>query len=884
MRRSAAPSRAQNGIKRQRILSDNSELSEDSGSLNGKTTSIQLCTEDKKLLDKENKGKPSVPKFTPKFKPQISSFQTPIKSTSLPIPSSTNEGLLEHNSVNDVTHYYNVMWGKISKKKHKTWEGDGILVAKDRTAILQDSEGKEIGKARGYKPGELAKFSEGQTLLIGGKEVEITGEITKEVYLTGRCFQQTSEVQTTHSNPHSTKTASIKPFSNPQKTARTSDHKGLGTQSKRHITPRYDPSSAGALVMPRPSATHQFEHNKKQLAVVDVVVDPYLANVLRPHQRQGVTFLYECVMGLRGFVGNGAILADDMGLGKTLQCISLVWTLYKQGMYGGQQVAKRFLIITPGSLVKNWASEFRKWLGNERMSVYTVNSDKKVQEFIHSPVFPVMVISYEMFVRYVEDIKKIRFDVVICDEAHRLKNAAIKTTMHISSLKMQRKVLLTGTPIQNDLTEFYSLADFCNPGILGTQASFRRVYEEPILRGRQPDATVEDKEIGESRASELTRLTSQFLLRRTSEINNKYLPGKVEAVVFCRASSLQLALYQHLTSSRWFKSCLSSSYASSLHLMCIAALKKLCNHPSLLYRKISEEQIENQTLTDAETLYDDLQTYYPLDYDPNISEHSGKLKVLENLLQNIKTHAPGERVVVVSNYTQTLDVIQGLCERNEYQFLRLDGQTATSHRQSLVERFNRKGSQDFAFLLSSKAGGVGLNLTGGSTLILYDIDWNPANDIQAMARVWRDGQRKKVRIYRLLTTGTIEEKIYQRQISKQGLSGAVADTRISSKPQDFSREDLKDLFTLHTKTTCLTHDLLNCSCIKAADEKSVGNSTRKCQLGLLRQEAKEKNLSMTELLQWKHFSRPIENTNLEDDILRLCADDIDFVFQTETNG
>ncbi|CAB4042599.1 Hypothetical predicted protein, partial [Paramuricea clavata] len=199
------------------------------------------------------------------------------------------------------------------------------------------------------------------------------------------------------------------------------------------------------------------------------------------------------------------------------------------------------------------------------------------------------------------------------------------------------------------------------------------------------------------------------------------------------------------------------------------------------------------------------------------------------------------------------------------------------------------------FLLSSKAGGVGLNLTGGSTLILYDIDWNPANDIQAMARVWRDGQRKKVRIYRLLTTGTIEEKIYQRQISKQELSGAVADTNVSSKRQDFSREDLKDLFTLHTKTTCLTHELLNCSCTtKTHGEEEnarsvtsgVVNLARKCQLGLggIRHETKEKNLSMAELLQWKHFSRPIEETNLEDDMLRLCADDIDFVFQTETNG
>lgn len=270
------------------------------------------------------------------------------------------------------------------------------------------------------------------------------------------------------------------------------------------------------------------------------------------------------------------------------------------------------------------------------------------------------------------------------------------------------------------------------------------------------------------------------------------------------------------------------------------------------------------------------------------------MKVLGNLLRNIKTRVSTERVVVVSNYTQTLDIIQSLCEKSHYQFLRLDGQTATSKRQSLVERFNRKGSQDFVFLLSSKAGGVGLNLTGASILILFDIDWNPANDIQAMARVWRDGQKSQVKIYRLLTTGTIEEKIYQRQITKQGLSGTVADASASSKVE-FSREDLKDLFTLHTKTSCLTHEMLNCSCTRCSEEEGDGNlrdcqiknnpsssATRTCQLGNTR-ETKEKNLSMAELMQWGHFSRPITETNLKDELLLSCSDNIDFIFQTETN-
>ncbi|KAJ7372146.1 DNA repair and recombination protein rad54b [Desmophyllum pertusum] len=173
-------------------------------------------------------------------------------------------------------------------------------------------------------------------------------------------------------------------------------------------------------------------------------------------------------------------IRDDMGLGKTLQCISLIWTLHKQGMYGGNHSVKRTLIITPGSLVK---------------------------EFMNSPLYPVMIISYEMFLRSVEEVRNIKFGLVICDEAHRLKNTTIKTAT-------------------NDLKEFHSLVDVCNPGILGAQSCFRRLYEEPSSHGQQPDATSEEKLLGQTRAAELNRLTSMFFLRRTSEVNSRYLPPK----------------------------------------------------------------------------------------------------------------------------------------------------------------------------------------------------------------------------------------------------------------------------------------------------------------------------------------------------------------------
>ncbi|GAB1288312.1 DNA repair and recombination protein RAD54B [Apodemus speciosus] len=386
---------------------------------------------------------------------------------------------------------------------------------------------------------------------------------------------------------------------------------------------------------------------------------------------------------------------------------------------------------------------------------------------------------------------------------------------------LEGKDIGRGTPVQNDLQEFFALVDFVNPGILGSLSSYRKIYEEPIIMSREPSSSKEERELGERRAAELTRLTGRFILRRTQEVINKYLPPKIETVVFCRPGTLQIELYRKLLSSQSVRFCLQGLLENSAHLVCIGALKKLCNHPCLLFGAVKFSENE-----------------------------SGKLQVLVKLLAVIHELRPTEKVILVSNYRQTLNVLEEVCQRHGYACARLDGQTPVSQRQQIVDSFNSKYSTDFIFLLSSKAGGVGLNLIGGSHLILYDIDWNPATDIQtgflcvallgcpgthsvdqaglelrnllasasqvlglkAMSRVWRDGQKHPVHIYRLLTTGTIEEKIYQRQISKQGLSGAVVDLTRSSEHIQFSVEELKNLFTLHENSDCVTHDLLDCAC------------------------------------------------------------------------
>lgn len=789
--------------------------------------------------------------------------------------------------------YFSVVWCKRSNKKHKKWEGDAVLVTSGRCVTLYDIEGKEIGKGTGYKSTELALLAEDQTLPIGGKEIQVMSHLTADQFKSGKCFLGVPSCTVTDAVPLARSVS--KPFSQPQKCEFADNIPTLYKAETTVIQPLYNPLNPGALVMPRPTASHQWQYNKKGLQVVDVVVDPYISHHLRAHQRDGVTFLYECVMGYRNFAGNGAILADDMGLGKTLQCISLIWTLYKQGPYGGKPVARMVLIITPGSLVKNWYHEFKKWLGSERLPVYAVSSDNKVEEFVKTSLYPVLIISYEMFVRMYETLQKPVFDLIVCDEGHRLKNTTIKTTSLIMSLNTKCRVVLTGTPIQNDLQEFYSIVEFCNPGVLGSSAAFRRVYEDPIVAGRQPGATQEEISLGEERAAELSRMTQMFVLRRTQEINNKYLPPKREIVIFCRPTDLQLRLYQQLLSCQLIRSCLSGNMSGSPHLVCIAALKQLCNHPSLIYSKSVEQRSHEQSKTaydddggDNGSVYRGLYSLFPKNFTPDhsLEDHSGKLSVLGCLLHQIHTADKNEKIVVVSNHTKTLDFIQKLCDHKSYRYLRLDGQTPTSKRQDLINRFNSRHSQEFIFLLSSKAGGVGLNLIGGSRLVLYDIDWNPANDMQAMARIWRDGQKHVVYIYRLLTTGTIEEKVYQRQISKQGLSGAVMDVIGSKADVNFSQEDLKDLFSINLTTDCDTHDLLNCDCGTAehmSPQQSSQAVLRPCQLGGLAKTQNKKNLGMSELMEWKHYPGVVVQDH-PSWYLREAIDHISFVFYSEVKG
>ncbi|KXZ56498.1 hypothetical protein GPECTOR_1g446 [Gonium pectorale] len=618
-----------------------------------------------------------------------------------------------------------------------------------------------------------------------------------------------------------------------------------------------------------------------------VMVDPMLVRWLRPHQREGVQFMFDCVTGQRLEGKQGCILADDMGLGKTLQGITLMWTLLTAGhpALGGCPLARRAIIVCPTSLVSNWDNECTKWLQarsggggeGERGRLKTLALCESSREdvvanialFLHpSNVYKVLILSYETFRLHAERLQAPHAcDLLMCDEAHRLKNDATLTNRALDTLQCKRRVLLSGTPMQNHLDEFFAMVDFCNPGVLGAPAQFRRHYEAPILAGREPDATPEQVALGAERSAQLSGLTNTFILRRTNSLLSAHLPPKaahppapstlhpdaflcslytqapVIEVVCCRLTELQVLLYEHFLASKAARRLLKSGGrggkggGASGVLSAITSLKKLCNHPKLIYDAVHSKAAAVAAGggggEDGEGRVEGFEHVGSL-FPPGLFDNgrvgrggmaagwenlSGKMAVLARMLALLYAET-NDRIVLVSNYTSSLDLFAQLCRERGYPFVRLDGTTTINKRQKLVKVFNDPAERQFAFLLSSKAGGCGLNLIGANRLVLFDPDWNPANDQQAAARVWRDGQRKRVFVYRFLCSGSIEEKVYQRQLSKEGLKQLVSKSG-KAAANVMTAEDLRELFALNTNIASDTYDCMVAAPAAAASAAAV---------------------------------------------------------------
>ncbi|GMK55553.1 hypothetical protein CspeluHIS016_0206090 [Cutaneotrichosporon spelunceum] len=541
----------------------------------------------------------------------------------------------------------------------------------------------------------------------------------------------------------------------------------------------HDPKAPGALVLPRPPES---EAKRMGVAINDVVVDPAIGEKLRDHQREGVSFMYRCAMGMTGANGTGCILADEM----------------EQSPWSNEsKVIGKALVVCPVSLVNNWAQEFKKWTRGD-ITVVPVGDkeDVRTAAFPTNPGLHVMIIGYEKLrnnkIKYCQP----PIGLIVCDEGHRLKSKDNKTTKMFDELSCTRRIRKSSLGPRSPSPDRYS--------------AFSRQFEKPILKARTPNCSKKDADVGLERSEQLKELSLEFVLRRTSEVLTNFLPPKSEYVLFVAPSKLQLEVFRRLLGGPRDVTTMLRSMSSTQSLATIDLLRKVANSPTLLRKKEDGSRDE-----DALDLVQSALSVIPPKTRTVDATISGKLTVLENILSSV-AYARTEKIVVVSSWTTTLNLIQDLCIRHRYDFLRLDGSTPQKQRQELVDRFNRGSVQDsMVFLLSAKAGGVGLNLIGASRLVLFDSDWNPSTDLQAMARIHRDGQKKPVFIYRLLTVNTIDEKIYQRQITKMGLSDQMLGDGGGQKAakDSFSFEELRDIFTVSLHTDgCGTHDLLGCDC------------------------------------------------------------------------
>jgi SNF2 family DNA or RNA helicase len=484
---------------------------------------------------------------------------------------------------------------------------------------------------------------------------------------------------------------------------------------------------------------------------------------LRPYQKHG----YNWLAFLHRFGLNG-VLADDMGLGKTLQTLAVIQKAKELNKAGHPS-----LIICPTSVIRNWEAEVRKFFSGCVVVLYTgarreakfriICEMMKYSRVQDHHATTIVVTSYDIARRDCEELNRIPWMYVVVDEGHNIKNPDAQRTKAIKTINGQHKLALTGTPIQNNLEELWSLFDFVMPSYLGTRKSFKDLY------GRNGRVNWDVVREGSHR---LRDRLHPFILRRMKEHVAKDLPPKIIVDRKVELTPVQVDLYKKVLASADCKRLVEEidakgvQRAKVLILSMFTKLRAICNHPAL-----SNGQPRGDALK-----FDD----------------SGKLDCLQELMEEI---IDGEhRALLFCQSTQMLDIIGHFFTKWRIRFLRLDGETPPPRRQGLVDEFN--GTEEIkCFLISTKAGGTGLNLTGADTVIFYDHDWNPANDNQAQDRAYRIGQTKPVTVYKLISKGTIEEKIIERQ----GIKQTLADEIIGADEQgfkDLTKDELMSLFQL----------------------------------------------------------------------------------------
>ncbi|XP_043918949.1 chromodomain-helicase-DNA-binding protein 5 isoform X2 [Protopterus annectens] len=511
----------------------------------------------------------------------------------------------------------------------------------------------------------------------------------------------------------------------------------------------------------------------KQPRYIDIT-----GGTLHPYQLEGLNWLR-----FSWAQGTDTILADEMGLGKTVQTIVFLYSLYKEGHSKGP-----FLVSAPLSTIINWEREFEMWAPDFYVVTYTgdkesrsiirenefcfedsaIRSGKKVFRLKKEAQikFHVLLTSYELITIDQAILGSIDWACLVVDEAHRLKNNQSKFFRVLNSYKIDYKLLLTGTPLQNNLEELFHLLNFLTPERFNNLEGFLEEFA---------DISKEDQ------IKKLHDLLGPHMLRRLKADVFKNMPAKTELIVRVELSQMQKKYYKYIL-TRNFEALNSKGGGNQVSLLNIMMdLKKCCNHPYLFPVAAVEAPVLPNGSYDGSSLI----------------KSSGKLMLLQKMLRKLKDG--GHRVLIFSQMTKMLDLLEDFLEFEGYKYERIDGGITGGLRQEAIDRFNAPGAQQFCFLLSTRAGGLGINLATADTVIIYDSDWNPHNDIQAFSRAHRIGQNRKVMIYRFVTRASVEERITQVAKRKMMLTHLVVRPGLGSKSGSMTKQELDDILKFGTE-------------------------------------------------------------------------------------